>query len=220
MTHEGFSIKLMRQEGTTGAFSTQTVNYVACTPGQVSLGGGKLLTVSSDPETPVYGTTNKKVRFLNTANEEIALDNPYIIAAPQTHNYPATSVFRMGNATSTDKTEEGFIKSRNIKRQIDATTTVTDKNSSETGDVVGYLIISNDPNGSTSDTPIITAIKDIELQKTNGFCVSTAGGRITCNTTGVKAFNAAGQKVAIGQPLAPGIYVVTNGHRSTKVIIR
>ncbi len=220
VTHEGFSIKLMRQEGTTGAFSTQTVNYVACTPGQVSLGGGKLLTVGSDPETPVYGTTNKKVRFLNTANEEIALDNPYIIAAPQTHNYPATSVFRMGNATSTDKTEEGFIKSRNIKRQMDATTTVTDKNNSETGDVVGYLIISNDPNGSTSDPPLVTAIRDIELQKTNEFCVSTAGGRITCDAEGVEAFNAAGQKVAIGQPLAPGIYVVTNGHRSTKVIIR
>lgn len=219
VTNEGFSIKLMRQEGVSGAFSTQTVNYVACSPGQLSLGGGKMLTVGSDKETVIYGTTNKKIRFLNTANEEISLSSPYIIAASQTHNYPAASVFRMGNIVSTDKTEDGLIKSRNIKRQLDPTTKATEKNNTASGDIIGYLIISDDPNGSVDDSPIITAIRDLHIHTAKGFCVSTAGGIITSTAQGVEAYNARGQKVVLGQRVPAGIYVVTNGKRSTKVIV-
>lgn len=220
VTHEGFDVKLARQEGVTKTFASQTVNYFACSPGQASIGGGKLLSAGIDNETAVYGSSTRKVTFYGANQEELHLVNPIIVAGAQTDNYPATSVFRMTAAGTSNLDEEGNLTSRNVKRQMDGTATSAPKEEKAKGDFIGYLIISDDPNGSAEDAPVITAISDVMNASPKGFSVSTEGGMISCDAQQAEAYNAAGQKVNLNQKVPAGIYVVKSGKKSVKVRVK
>lgn len=218
VTNEYFDVKLVRQAGETAAFNKQKVVYYACSPGQISIGGGKMLTAACNNETPVGGVTRQTVNFLDKDGQQLAFTNPIIIAMPQTDNYPAASVFRV---QSYSKDDNGNIISQSTRRQIDGTATNLPSNSAKVnGDNIGYIVISDDPQGSPEDKPIITGIKDVTGMNAKGFSVSTAGGMINVNGQGVSAYNAAGQKVELNKPLPAGVYVVTNGRQTTKIVVR
>lgn len=218
VTNEGFDVVLVRQEGITSSFNAQKVNYFACSPGQTKLGGGKLLSAGVDTETLLYGATARSVSFIGTPGDSLHLVNPYIVAATQTNNLPAASVLRMSSTMSKDDADR--VIARSFKRQADPKKPATVKDDKTVGDYVGYLIISDDPEGSAEDKPILTAIRDVISTSKLGFSVSTAGGMINCSTQGVEAYNAAGQKVALGKRVPAGIYVVTNGRTSIKVTVK
>ncbi len=120
VTNTGFKTRLVRQEGVTTSFNAQNVNYFACTPGQAAIGEGKLLTVGRDSNTPCGGSTRQTVTLTDEDGNILSLQNPYIIAGPQTHNYDVASVFRQ-HSTSTDS--EGGLYAINVRRQVDPTTT-------------------------------------------------------------------------------------------------
>ena len=220
VTNTGFKAKLVRQEAVTTAFNAQNVNYFAASPGQVAIGGGKLLTIGRDSETPVGGSARQTVYFKNADGDTLHLQNPYIIAAPQTDNYEVASIFRMHSTTA----DEDGVYCASIRRQVDATTTSkTTNNAKNNGDYIGWFIVSDDPNGTGDETPLISAsgtIDGIEGLQQNGFSVSTANGVIYAEGNNLRAYSSGGLRVALGQRLAPGLYIVTDGKQSVKVQVR
>ena len=220
VTNIGFKVKLVRQEGVTAAFNAQNVNYFAASPGQYAIGTGKLLTVGRDSETPVGGTARQTVYFKNAEGETLHLLNPYIVAASQTDNYEVASVFRMHSTTD----DEDGVYCASIRRQTDGTTTnTTANNAKNNGDYIGWFIISDDPNGTGDEEPLITIAgteTGIEDFRQGGFSVSTADGIIYAEGDGLRAYSPNGAQVVLGHRLAPGIYIVTNGKQSVKVVVK
>lgn len=217
ITNTGFKMVLVRQEGVTSTLSQQNVNYFAATPGQVSVGGGKMLTVGLDPNNKVYANAAKTVQLTDANGEQVPLYNPIIVAASQTNNYEKASVFRLNKQITTDDA----VTALEIKRQIDGTSTSSASNNEASGDIVGWFILSDDPNGSSEDKPVIDVPTAISTTKAdNGFWVSTTDGMINAKGKNLKAYNVNGQEVTIGQKVPAGIYVVTNGKQSTKIIVK
>ena len=218
VTNTGFKAKLVRQEEVTSNFNAQNVNYFACSPGQIPIGGGKLLTVGRDYNTPCGGNARQTVVFTNAAGDTLHLLNPYIIAASQTDNYDKASIMRMHN-TVTDS--DGRVVSASIRRQVDTTSSSSTTNSANlNGDYIGWMIISDDPNGTGEENPVITPVGINSTYLDNGFCVSVDKRAIHTDKPGVRAYTINGSQVAIGEPLPAGIYVVTDGKRSVKVQVR
>lgn len=217
ITNTGFKMKLVRQEGITTNLAQQNVIYFAATPGQISVGGGKLLTVGINPEAKVCKNAAQDVNLIDVNGEQMAFNNPIIIAAPQTNNYEKASVFRL----SSQKTTDDAVTSLSIKRQIDGTSTSDAVNNEESGDIVGWFIISDDPNGNPEDEPVIDNPTAITTTKSStGFWASGADGMINAEGENLNAYNVNGQKVAIGEKIPAGIYVVTNGKQSVKIVVR
>lgn len=219
ITNTGFKARLVRQEAETGTFSEQAVNYFAASPGQAAIGAGRLLTVGRNDETRVGGTARQNVTFKDLAGETLYFKNPIIIASSQTDNYGKASVFRQHSTASTD---EG-IYAASIRRQIDDTNTTEKATNSANanGDCIGWFIISDDPNGTGSEPPlVITTGIHRPTPASQGFSVSISGRAIFAEGANVSIYNASGLRMPIGLPLPKGIYVVSNGTTSTKVQIR
>ncbi|MCF0198382.1 MAG: hypothetical protein HUK02_03540 [Bacteroidaceae bacterium] len=216
ITRAGFSVKLERQAGVTGTFNAQNVNYFACSPGQLLIGDGKMLTVGSNSESLVGGTSRRTVNYVDADGQQLSFRNPTIIAGAQTNNYPATNVLRQ-HSTSAD--DNGEIYCGSYRRQVDGTATNTPTNSaSANGDKVGWFIISDAPADAPSVDPVIvpTAITTVKAQ---GFSVNVHEGAIFADAP-VRVFNTAGVQVPLGQRVPAGIYVVTNGQKATKIAVR
>ena len=143
--------------------------------------------------------------------------NPFIIAASQTDNYDKASVFRMHSTAG----DENGINSASIRRQVDGTSTSTTTNNAKAnGDYIGWFIISDDPNGTGEEEPIIIPT-GIEGIKTNhGFSVSVHNHAIYVEGKGLKAYSVSGAQVRLGQPLPTGVYIVTNGKKRVKVRVK
>ncbi len=215
VTNTGFKLILTRQEKATGAFNNQNVNYFACTPGQAPLGGGIMLTVGRDEDTPVGGSARQSINFVNQAGEQQMLQNAFIIAQPQTFNYGVTAVFRQHSLAKT----EGAVTGASVRRQVDGTTTTTEQNSArQNGDYIGWMIVSDDPNGSVDDKPVIgTGIAGMEQAN---LAITVSDGQLLSNNDKLQAYDATGKKVPFGRKLPRGIYFITDGHITTKVVLR
>ena len=218
ITNTGFKAVLVRQEAVTTAFNSQNVIYFAASPGQIPIGNGKLLTVGRDTEVPIGGSTRHDVTFKNEAGETLYFKNPYIIAASQTNNYGKASIMRQYSTTS----NEDGVYMTSIRRQADGTnTTVTEDDlAKNNGDYIGWFIISDDPNGTGDEQPIIVPTGIENATKNLGFNVRVDGRTIHASGKDISVFTASGMRVSLGRPLPPGIYIVTNGHRAVKVQVR
>lgn len=187
VTNTGFKVRLIRQEGITSTFNAQNVNYFAGTPGQISIGGGKLLTIGRNEQTRVGGSSRQTVAILSAAGDTLHLVNPTIIAAPQTNNYVKASIFRMH---STSKTTDG-VYAMSIRRQIDPSNKSTEVNStSVNGDFVGWFIISDDPTADGNEPPLITPTGINET--------------ITTTTSSLPLYDLSGRRITTP---AKGIYI-------------
>ncbi len=219
VTNTGFKTKLVRQEGVTTTFNSVNVNYFAGTPGQIAIGEGKLLTIGRNNDRPCGGSARQNVAFINEDGDTLSLQNPYIIAAPQTHNYDVASVFRQ-HSTSTDS--DGGVYIMSVRRQVDGTSTTTETNSAtNNGDYIGWFIVSDDTSGETDDMDALiipTAINSLSVSQGTGYSVSD-GSIITASTT-LRAYNATGMQVPMNTKLPAGVYVVTDGKQSHKVVVK
>ncbi|MCD8266249.1 MAG: H-type lectin domain-containing protein [Prevotellaceae bacterium] len=216
VTNEGFTIKLVAQEGLT--VRAENVNYFACSPGQTAIGEGKLLTAGRDTDTPCGGTSRQTVYFKDGQGDTLHLVNPYIIAAPQTDNYAAASVFRQHTTTSDDN---GAIICASIRRQADGTSTVEEKNNASTnGDYIGWLIISDDTDGTDDLEPLITVETAIGEVSAETFSLYSADGCLWTDNASLRAYNTSGVRVPFGTRLPAGVYIVTDGRQTRKMVIR
>ncbi|MCD8285134.1 MAG: glycoside hydrolase family protein [Prevotellaceae bacterium] len=215
ITNEGFSVKLVGQEAASSV-KKENVNYFACTPGQIAIGQGKLLTVGRDADTPCGGTARQTVYFKNEEGDTLHLVNPYIIAAPQTNNYGAASVFRQHSTTSDDN---GAVICASIRRQVDGTSSVTGNRASTNGDYVGWFIISDDTEDTASLDPLIVPTS-IESPGGKAFSVYSSDGCLWTDDSSLRAFSTSGVEVQFGTRLPAGVYIVSDGTRTRKIVLK
>ena len=217
ITNTGFKVKLVRQEGVTTTFAKQTVNYFAATPGQIAVGQGKLLTIGRNNNTPVGGSGAISVTLTNSNGETMHFTNPIIVAGSQTNNYEKASVFRLRNILS--DTDGAY--AMNIRRQTDGTSTVTTTDNANTnGDYIGWFIISDDPNGTGTEEPIIVPTGIDGIKNNHGFNVSVDKGIIYANGKNLRVYSASGLQVRLGEKQPKGLYIVTDGKQSVKVQVK
>ncbi len=182
----------------------------------MAIGEGKLLTVGRDQDTPCGGASRQTVYFTNEDGDTLHLLNPYIIAAPQTNNYEAASVFRQHSTTSDD---DG-VYCASIRRQVDGTSTVTETNNARNnGDYIGWFIISDDREDTSDLDPIIVPT-GIEGHKASAFNAYSADGCLWTDNASLRAYTTTGVQVPFGKQLPAGIYIVTDGIQSRKVILK
>ncbi len=216
ITNTGFKVKLVQQEAESGSVRQENVNYFACSPGQIAIGAGKLLTVGRDYDTPCGGASRQTVYFTNAEGDTLHFVDPYIIAAPQTNNYEAASVFRQHSTTSDD---DG-VYCASIRRQTDGTSTTEEANRANTnGDYVGWFVISTDPNGTGDEDPLIVPTA-IERVIDKGFSVTASDGILWTDNPSLRAYNTAGMQVRFGVKLPEGVYIITDGKQSRKMLIK
>ena len=91
------------------------------------------------------------------------------------------------------------------------------------GLVLGFIAVATDPNGNPEDEPTVTAIRSLEATGTAAgatFDAWTEGNVIRASKSDVRVYGATGLQFMIGQPLAKGLYIVTDGISSKKLNIR
>ncbi|MBP5381422.1 MAG: hypothetical protein J6Y39_06825 [Bacteroidaceae bacterium] len=217
ITNTGFKVKLVRQEGETGTIAKQTVYYFAATPGQIAIGQGKLLTVGRNNNTPVGGSGATSVALTSTDGTTMHFLNPCIVAGSQTNNYEKASIFRVRNTSS----DTNGIYAINIRRQTDGTSTVTTTDNAATnGDYIGWFIISDDPNGTGTEDPIIVPTGIDGVRNNPGFNVSVDKGVIYANGKNLRAYSVSGHEIRLGEKQPKGLYIVTDGKQSIKVQVK
>ncbi len=166
ITNEGFKLQVLTQEGNTATRKFK-VYYYACTPGQCPIGEGKLLTAGRNESTAVGGSSRQVVSLVDADGNELSLQNAYVIAGAQTHNYPAMSVMRQHSTTTDD---DGGLTAITVRRQVDDTKTTTESNTATpNGDYIGGLIISDDTTGETDDLDAVVvpaSIGTVEAEAT------------------------------------------------------
>ena len=160
VTNTGFKMKLVKQNGEERNISLQYTYYIAITPGAANLEEeGKSIVAGRCSETPVGGSSSISCEFTDADGESVKLRNPYIIAAPQTHNLDHASLFRQAgtvgsSATATDGSAYTAITGIRVSRQMDSslTTSQIGTNTAEAnGDIIGWIAINdNTVTGSTA----------------------------------------------------------------------
>lgn len=217
VTNTGFKVRLERQEGITSNFNGQNVNYFAASPGQEPIGHGKMLTVGRNDTQAVGGSTARTITLVDGDGETLYFQNPYIIAASQTHNYEKTSIFRLDSKLN----QSGKTYALSIRRQDDPSSTVTTSSSAtKNGDYIGWFIVSDDPDGTGDEHAVIVPTGIVQTKESAGFNVSVHNGAIYAEGTGLHAYSISGTEVGLGVRLPAGIYVVTNGQRSIRIAVK
>ncbi|MCR5180843.1 MAG: hypothetical protein K6C30_06465 [Bacteroidaceae bacterium] len=218
VTNKGFKMKLIKQAGATTSTRTQYSFYIAVTPGSAPLGDTGMRIHAGRMQEPIGGISPVANVFRDEAGDTLFLREPYILAAAQTNNLDYTSVFRkysditrkITDAQGEEITETYGIR---IRRQMDSTAEIpTGTNTaSKSGDYVGWLAIDKDPTTTGITTPALPH---------NQFLVEVKGRVISPSDPTARIYSSSGMSVKAGTRVAPGIYVVTNGRATTKVMVR
>lgn len=142
ITNTGFRIKLMKQHTIAKNITGHQVFYLAITPGAANLDEeGRSILVGRCEATPVGGNATVSCPLTLADGTQLALQSPYIIAAPQTHQLDFTSVFRQVALVSTAK----GVTAMKLRRHMDSSLTASQigSNRADTnGDIVGWVAIS------------------------------------------------------------------------------
>ena len=218
VTNKGFKMKLIYQDAAKQKPRSQGTFYMAVTPGSDKLGTTGMCIYAGRSTEPIGGSTNVPTVFRNEAGDTLYFRSPYIIAASQTNNLDYASAFRKySDMTTTLKVDEeqsvNLTYGMRIRRQMDATATIpTGMNTAEkSGDYMGWIVIDQDP----------TAVGIATLhQPQEQFLVEVKGRKIVPSDPTARIYSTTGMQVKAGSWTAPGIYIVTNGKASTKVVVR
>lgn len=218
VSNKGFKMKLIYQAAIKQKPRSQGTFYMAITPGAEKLGTTGMCIYAGRSTEPIGGSTNVPTIFRNEAGDTLYFYNPYIIAASQTHNLDYTSVFRKNSDMTTTSQVEGeedvtLIYGMRIRRQMDGTATIpSGTNTAEkSGDYMGWIVIDPDPT-----TVGIATLRQPQEQ----FLVEVKGRKIVPSDPTARIYSSTGMQVKAGSWTAPGVYIVTNGKASTKVVVR
>lgn len=255
VTNEGFKMINMYEEGV-GKTSpiTQTMCYLAITPGQGTLYAGAdvqstilstdtiareahrlesgmdsviltIRTVSkvSGPLMNIYvghgtdkcyGTTYRSQSFLTPEGDQLYFSDPYMFGALQTYNYHAATILRRSSDIQLNDNESPYyqyITGSRIKRQIDSSSTTKDKNTSAYGDEFGWIVL----NRHQADNETITT-----LTRTAAIMDPTAIHAPMATDATPAIYRIDGTLVPAGSELVPGIYIVREGGKVVKRIVK
>lgn len=183
VTNLGFKMKLVKQDGETRNIARQYAYYIAITPGQANLEDtGKSIVAGRCHATPVGGTVSVACKFTDTEGSAVSLRNPYLIAAPQTHNLDHASLFRQASAITTsakDNDGEDYIATTGIRvrRQMDTGLTssqIGTNTAAANGDIVGWIAVND---GTLEELMTIRSIKDEQRSDSDEEAIYDLQGR-------------------------------------------
>ena len=151
VTNTGFKA-IALYEGGMGKRLTlnQTVNYLACTPGQATIGNQILFSAGHSADV-VYGNKSQRKALFQQNNpdgtipegaDSLALEDPLIFGALQTFNYPTATVLRRTIDYSVrDEAGTTYIYGTRIIRNVD-TSAESYKNDLSSADRFGWICLS------------------------------------------------------------------------------
>ena len=215
VTNRGFKAKLQAQNNNTLNVRTMYLRYIAVTPGEAPL--SEMLKISAGiGAEPVGGTTNREVYFTIGA-DTLQLFDPYILANSQTHNLDYAMVMRKySNISVADEAAADGVDCLTgikVRRQMDASVTFDTKTQNRyniDGDYIGWIVISTLPGAVGLHN--VDAIHRLNVQVL---------GRTICPTNpSARIYTVNGRQVPARTSVPPGIYVVTDGRQTTKVVVR
>lgn len=218
ITNTGFKTKVTRQAGvatTTPGFQAQKAVYMAITPGTAVLGNGKRISAGVT-DGRIGGATVRNIIFTLPDGSQSELRDPYLIAAPQTLNIDAASLFRqqrfLTRNVTTEAGTEAVVYGMSCLRQVDKTANIKSDLAAYNGDYIGWIAISN-------DNTLVDAIRQTPLQ--DAFSVKVVNRSIQVSGTGnARIYTTSGAQVSPGMPVPPGVYIVTCGRQSVKIIVK
>jgi hypothetical protein len=219
VTNKGFKMKLIRQAAVTKKPRQQHSFYIAITPGSAKLGETGMRIHAGRAIEPIGGSTNVSCIFRDEAGDTLYFRDPYILAASQTHHLDFTSSFRKYSdmtvaTTASDGEEVTETYGVRIRRQMDGTATIPSGSNTPavSGDYLGWLVIDHDPNVSVGiSAPLIPQQQ---------FIVEIQNRRIVPSDPTARIYSLSGAQVKAGVGVLPGVYLVTNGKASVKVLVK
>lgn len=159
VTNTGFKATAMYEAGLGKSLTiAQTMNYLACTPGQGKINKDLLISAGIG-ENIVYGVTYRQEVFRKTnvdgtlpeEADTIFLSNPYMFGALQTYNYPtATVIRRYIDMQTKDEDGNALTYGTRIRRVVD-TSAGNYTNNLESGDKFGWICISSNISKEAED---------------------------------------------------------------------
>ncbi|MBR7052968.1 MAG: hypothetical protein IKI44_08310 [Bacteroidaceae bacterium] len=218
ITNTGFDVFIERQNYyASQSFTGATVTYFAMQPGEASLGGGLLISAQCFEDALAVARTTGRPVELTTP-----LIKPILLLGAQSvkHDIMREIFF---NKTTTE-TVEGVtrVKSFTPNAYLDPTNSTSGTAYSPSEDL-GFIAIATDPNGDPGDEPTVTAVRSLEgngVASESSFDAWTEGNVIRASKSDVRVYGATGLQFMVGQPLAKGLYIVTDGISSKKLNIR
>ncbi|MBQ0023174.1 MAG: hypothetical protein KBT29_08040 [Prevotellaceae bacterium] len=225
VTNTGFKCITMYEEKVGSASKiNQNVCYLAITPGIGTMDkeSGTMIAAGIGTDNQIYSLTSKSNYFM-VGEETLKLAKPLIFGNLQTTNYDAATMIRRASDNTEKIDEISFTTGTRVKRVTDSSKTKTADgtklDASEMKDDLGWVAIAKYVEGGSAPT----AIEEIEV-------VETAGSPIVPyvinniiyveNVDDFEVHSITGAKVAAHATQAPGIYVVTAGKYSAKVIVK
>jgi len=180
----------------------------------------------------LYGATMQSVMF-KIGDEQLSFKNPLIYGGLQSYNYHNAVILRRIQNVKTD----GNVTGMYVKRNIDGTSTTTDKNTKDFADTFGWIVLNNDNTyeevtKEEQDYVIRTeridptGIKVVKGDKKDSsqskLNVRVSGRVITVETDqNYTVHNAAGLRInEKARALEPGVYVVTIPGKSVKILVK
>lgn len=210
VTPQGFSMKLVCQTAAATAITQQLCYYIAITPGSASIPESGYAIHAGISTEPNGGTANANNYFVALNGDTLQLRQPWVIAGPQTHNLDYPSVFRKASDITVRVTDEnGETQSRligmKVRRQMDPTATIpTGENSAaKSGDIIGWVAIDVDPLQTAITTPQAALAQPLRH-----------------GAPDTRTYTTDGQLISPTAPLRPGLYILTDGQRSRKMMVK
>ena len=220
VTNTGFKVKLQAQDDNTQTVRNMYIRYIAITPGEAPISETKKISAGIGAE-PVGGTTNREVYF-TVGTDTLMLVEPYLLANSQTHNLDYAMLMRRYSLLTTTETNEvdgeevntTYTQCFKVRRQMDASVSFDSKTQNRyniDGDYIGWIAISNIDNG--------TAVRSLDATD-KAFRVQVLGHTICPSAADVRIYDLKGRQMPARQRLSAGIYIVTNGTYTTKVVVK
>ncbi len=223
VTNTGFKAVALYEAGLNKKVATaQTLMYMACTPG-IGIVSDDIQISAGISENTLYGTTMRQEVFdytnpdgtVSEDADSIALENPFIFGSAQTYNYPTGIVLRrMTDITTVGDDDITYTYGSRIKRCVDGSATVSVKNNKDTGDEFGWICISAPSVPAGINDVIIARSEDPIRAEVINKCIYVEGD------TPYTIYNINGTKVAANATQEPGVYIVRQGKKTAKVIVR
>ena len=230
VTNTGFKATVMYEEALGKNIAVnQPLNYMACTPGQALINGDSdsdddaiLISagVNSISDQPLYGSVARPEYYI-LEGDTLLLDEPVLFGDLQTYNVPAGTILRKSGVDRTTKLDDGTSRTigASVKRCVDGSSAQTGTKK-ETADQFGWICLSA-PDVSTG-IERVQGSRVQEFKSENPLHPYVINGVVYLenNEAPFELYNVGGTRVAENATQAPGIYVIKQGKKTAKIIIR
>ncbi|MCQ2095431.1 MAG: glycoside hydrolase family protein [Bacteroidaceae bacterium] len=225
VTNTGFKATVRYEYGLEKALLVaQTFNYLACTPGQAKINDEVMITAGIG-DNGLYGTIGRLEVFRKTGKDgsvderadTLRFVDPLIFGALQTFNMNAGAILR--NTRDLTEKSDGINPEYQygvyVKRCKDGSAPTSVKDTKDTADKFGWICLSS-ASGPTRIDEVSVAVSENPIRP---FVINRIV-YLENNEKPFELYSVNGVRVASNATQEPGIYLVRQGNKTAKVVIR